>query len=33
MNSDSFWNIINKMYLQVIYFIYMYKQELALNKL
>ena len=33
MCLDSFKNIINKMYLQIIYLIYMYEDDLALNNL
>ena len=31
MSLGSFKNVINKMYLQIIYLIYMYKEDLALN--
>ena len=33
MNPGSFKNVINKMCLQIIYLVYMYKQNLALNNL
>ena len=33
MSLGSFKNVINKMYLQIIYLIYMYKEELVLNNL
>ena len=33
MSSNSFKNVINKMYLQIIYLIYLYKQHIALNNL
>ena len=33
MNSGLFKNVINKMCLQLIYLIYMYKQDLVLNNL
>ena len=33
MSSGSFENDINKMCLQIMYLIYMYKEELALNDL
>ena len=33
MNSGLFKNIFNKMYLQITYLIYMYKEGLALNNL
>ena len=33
MSSGSFENIIYKMCLEIIYLIYMYKEELALNNL
>ena len=33
MSLGSFKNIINKMCLQIIYLIYMYKKDLALNNL
>ena len=33
MSSDLFKNVINKMYLQIIYIQYVYKQDLALNNL
>ena len=33
MSSDSFKNVINKMSLQIIYLIYMYKEDLALTNL
>ena len=32
-SSGSYKNIIYKMYLQIIYLIYMYKEDLALNNL
>ena len=31
MNSGSFKNVINKMCLEIIYLIYMYKKDMALN--
>ena len=33
MSSDSFKNIIYKMCLEIIYIIYIYKEDLALNNL
>ena len=33
MSLGSFKNVINKMCLQIIYLIYMYKEDLALNNL
>ena len=33
MSSDSFKNVINKIYLQIMYLIYKDKKELALNNL
>ena len=33
MSSDSFKNVINKMYLEIIYLIYMYEKDLALNNI
>ena len=33
MSSDLFENVIYKMCLEIIYFIYMYKKDLALNNL
>ena len=33
MSKGSFKNVIYKMYLEIIYLIYMYKQDLALNNL
>ena len=33
MSSESFKNFINEMCLQIIYLIYMYKKDLALNNL
>ena len=33
MNSGSFKNVIYKMYLEIIYLIYMYKMDLALKNL
>ena len=33
MNLGSFKNVINKMCLQIIYLIYMYKEDWALNNL
>ena len=33
MSLGSFKNVINKMCLQIIYLIYMYKKDLALNNL
>ena len=33
MNTGSFKNVINKMCLEILYLIYMYKEDLALNNL
>ena len=33
MSSESFKNVINQMCLEIIYLIYMYKKDLALNNL
>ena len=33
MSLGSFKNVINKMYLEIIYLIYMYKEDLTLNNL
>ena len=33
MGSDSFKNVIDKMCLEIMYIIYMYKEDLALNNL
>ena len=33
ISSDSFKNVIYQMYLNIIYLIYMYKEDLALNNL
>ena len=33
MKSGSFKNVIYKMYLEIIYLIYIYKEDLALNNL